>query len=384
MQLTDILLNDGLVSESQLTAAYDEHQRDGRSLGRVLVDQGVLSESQLVAALAQQIGLPFVDLTEYPVDGSADRPRARRRSAAATSRCRSAIEDGRLLVAMADPANVFALDDIRSITGMDVTPGRRDQGPTCSPRSTATTGPTPTSTTSPASMDVDEEDDDLVQRQGGRRGRADRQVRQPADHPGDPGPRLRHPHRADRARPAGPLPHRRRAARGHALAQERSSPASSAGSRSWPTSTSPSGASRRTAGSRSTPTARRSTCASRPCRRCGARRSSCESWTTRRPGSSLADLGFGDANYERYSQELHQALRDDPGHRPDRFGQVDHAVRDAEHRQQARGQRHHGRGPGRVPAARHQPGADQRQGRPDLRLGAALDPALGPRRRADR
>ncbi len=56
MQLTDILLNDGLVSETQLTAAYDEHQKDGRSLGRVLVDQGVLSESQLVAALAQQVG----------------------------------------------------------------------------------------------------------------------------------------------------------------------------------------------------------------------------------------------------------------------------------------------------------------------------------------
>jgi type IV pilus assembly protein PilB len=48
------------------------------------------------------------------------------------------------------------------------------------------------------------------------------------------------------------------------------------------TSTSPSGASRRTAGCRSTPTARRSTCAWRPCPRCGARRSSCASWTTPR------------------------------------------------------------------------------------------------------
>ena len=44
--------------------------------------------------------------------------------------------------------------------------------------------------------------------------------------------------------------------------------------------------------------------------------------------------------------------------------------------QPARGQHHHGRGPGRVPAARHQPGAGQRQGRPDVRRGAALDPAL--------
>jgi type IV pilus assembly protein PilB len=121
MQLTDILLNDGLVSETQLTAAYDEHQKDGRSLGRVLVDQGVLSESQLVAALAQQVGLPFVDLTEYNVDGSAI-------GRVPGGVCRRhvalpiAYEDGRLLVAMADPGNVFALDDFRSITGMDVRP----------------------------------------------------------------------------------------------------------------------------------------------------------------------------------------------------------------------------------------------------------------------
>jgi type IV pilus assembly protein PilB len=121
MQLTDILLNDGLVSETQLTAAYDEHQRDGRSLGRVLVDQGVLSESQLVAALAQQVGLPFVDLSEYSVDGSAI-------GRVPGGVCRRhvalpiAYEDGRLLVAMADPGNVFALDDFRSITGMDVRP----------------------------------------------------------------------------------------------------------------------------------------------------------------------------------------------------------------------------------------------------------------------
>jgi type IV pilus assembly protein PilB len=122
MQLAEILLSDGLVSEGQLAAAFEEHQRAGRSLGRVLVEQGVLTETQLVAALAQQIGLPFVDLTEYPVD------------AAATARISGAVvrrhnclpigytDDGKLLVAMADPGNVFALDDIRSMTGLDVRP----------------------------------------------------------------------------------------------------------------------------------------------------------------------------------------------------------------------------------------------------------------------
>ena len=120
-QLGDILLDGGLVSAAQLTGAIEEHQRSGRSLGRVLVEQGVLSEGQLVAALATQIGLRFVDLTEFAVDGSAV-------SRVPDSVCRRytalpiGYEDGKLLVAMADPANVFAIDDIRSITGMDVKP----------------------------------------------------------------------------------------------------------------------------------------------------------------------------------------------------------------------------------------------------------------------
>ncbi|WP_426566846.1 GspE/PulE family protein [Angustibacter sp. McL0619] len=122
MQLAEILLSDGLVSEGQLAAAFEEHQRAGRSLGRVLVEQGVLTETQLVAALAQQIGLPFVDLTDYPVDGSATA-----RVAGAVVRRHNCLpigytDDGKLLIAMADPGNVFALDDIRSMTGMDVRP----------------------------------------------------------------------------------------------------------------------------------------------------------------------------------------------------------------------------------------------------------------------
>ena len=120
-QLGDILLEGGLVSPTQLEAAYEEQERVGRALGRVLIEQGVLTESQLVAALATQIGLRFVDLAEFAVDGSAvgrvPGPVCRRHSAMPIG-----FEDGRLLVAMADPANVFAIDDIRSLAGMDVKP----------------------------------------------------------------------------------------------------------------------------------------------------------------------------------------------------------------------------------------------------------------------
>ncbi|HMC68816.1 MAG TPA: ATPase, T2SS/T4P/T4SS family, partial [Mycobacteriales bacterium] len=120
-QLGDILLEGGLVTQEQLSAAFEEHQRAGRALGRVLVERGVLTESQLVAALAQQIGLKFVDLSDYPLDGAAV-------ASVPATVCRRynalpiGYDEGRLLVAMSDPANVFAIDDIRSLTGMEVKP----------------------------------------------------------------------------------------------------------------------------------------------------------------------------------------------------------------------------------------------------------------------
>jgi type IV pilus assembly protein PilB len=120
-QLGDILLEGGLVTQAQLSEAYEEHQRAGRALGRVLVERGMLTESQLVAALAQQIGLKFVDLSDYPLDGAAV-------ASVPANVCRRynalpiGYEDGKLLVAMSDPANVFAIDDIRSLTGIDVKP----------------------------------------------------------------------------------------------------------------------------------------------------------------------------------------------------------------------------------------------------------------------
>ena len=120
-QLAEILLDARLVDEGQLAAAYDIHQREGRSLGRVLVDLGVLTEAQLVAALAEQIGLPFVDLADYNVDGSAVAllPAAVCRRHAVLP---IGYDDGRLLLAMADPGNVFALDDVRSMTGYEPRP----------------------------------------------------------------------------------------------------------------------------------------------------------------------------------------------------------------------------------------------------------------------
>ncbi|MDH4159089.1 MAG: ATPase, T2SS/T4P/T4SS family [Actinomycetota bacterium] len=112
-QLGDILLDQGLLTQTELDAAYSEHQRAGKPLGRVLVDQQVVTQSQLMAALAEQIGMEFVDLGEFPVDGSVIA-----RVPGVLCRKHSVvplrIENGVLLLAMADPANIFAVDDVRT------------------------------------------------------------------------------------------------------------------------------------------------------------------------------------------------------------------------------------------------------------------------------
>ncbi len=120
-QLGQILLEEGLLTQEQLDHALEQHRNTPKSLGRVLIDLGYIRERDLVKALAQQVGLEFVDLAEYPIEATATtllpEPLARRYRALPI-----ADRDGKLLVAMSDPANVYALDDIRTVTGREVQP----------------------------------------------------------------------------------------------------------------------------------------------------------------------------------------------------------------------------------------------------------------------
>jgi type IV pilus assembly protein PilB len=120
-QLGQILIEQGFITSEQLETALEEHRRTPKSLGRTLIDLGMIKEGNLVRALAEQVGLEFVDLTEHPID-----PTATTLLPEALARRYRAIpigeRDGKLLVAMSDPANVYALDDIRTITNRDVQP----------------------------------------------------------------------------------------------------------------------------------------------------------------------------------------------------------------------------------------------------------------------
>jgi len=120
-RLGRILVQSKLISEEQLDEALSERDESGKSLGRVLVDTGILTESQMTAVLAEKIGIQYVDLGSYRIDPDAaniiDIDMAKRYLALPID-----YTDGKLVVAMADPTNIYALDDIRIIGGMEIMP----------------------------------------------------------------------------------------------------------------------------------------------------------------------------------------------------------------------------------------------------------------------
>ncbi|MEE8331612.1 MAG: ATPase, T2SS/T4P/T4SS family [Acidimicrobiia bacterium] len=117
-----MLLEEGLLTREQLDQAVSLQTESGLPLGRVLVDEGLIEEAALVQVLARQIGLEYVDLSDVQMD-----PAAAALVPDYLADRYSAVpigfdEDGRLIVAMADPANVLAIDDIRAVSGCEVVP----------------------------------------------------------------------------------------------------------------------------------------------------------------------------------------------------------------------------------------------------------------------
>jgi type IV pilus assembly protein PilB len=121
-QLSDVLLEEGLISEEDLAAAKEEQARRGRSLGRVLIEMGLFTEAGLVSALAIHLGLEFVELEGVDVDHVAatlvPEVMARRYCVFAYG----FTDAGQLKVAMSDPSNVIALDDLRTACDREILP----------------------------------------------------------------------------------------------------------------------------------------------------------------------------------------------------------------------------------------------------------------------
>src|SRR5436309_8254641 len=120
--ISDVVVELGFVPKERVETAVEEGRATGRSPEDVLVQSGALSIEQLARATAERFGLDHVDLTVYKPDLAAVNlltAQAARRYNAIPIGFHST---GVLLVAMGDPSNVLALDDLKLMTGYEVRP----------------------------------------------------------------------------------------------------------------------------------------------------------------------------------------------------------------------------------------------------------------------
>ncbi|MDN4597335.1 GspE/PulE family protein [Leifsonia virtsii] len=123
--MTEILILHGHLPIEYLDRVATEPTAD-EAVVRELISRGAITSSQLARARAAQAGLPFVELADYPVDRSAV-------AAVPGALCRRhtvlpiGIAEGMIVLAMADPGNVFAIDDVRAASRLNVAAAVADE-----------------------------------------------------------------------------------------------------------------------------------------------------------------------------------------------------------------------------------------------------------------
>jgi type IV pilus assembly protein PilB len=117
--VTDVVVDLGYVSDDVARAAIEAARTAGRPPERLLIEQGAITADQLSRAVAERYGLDHIDLSAYQVDMAAANlisvNTARRYGALPVG----FVDKETLLVAMADPTNVLAVDDIQIATALD-------------------------------------------------------------------------------------------------------------------------------------------------------------------------------------------------------------------------------------------------------------------------
>ena len=120
-RLGELLVREKLISLAQLRQAQDEQQRSGSNLGYTLAKLGYISDSEITNFLSQQYRVPTVNLEEYEIDADilklVNREQCEKHRVIPVSRAGSS-----LIVAMADPTNLNAIDDLKFLTGYNIEP----------------------------------------------------------------------------------------------------------------------------------------------------------------------------------------------------------------------------------------------------------------------
>lgn len=120
-KLGQLLINNNLITEEQLKNALELQRKEGGRLGSNLIKLGFLTEEKLVAFLSKQYGVPAINLSDYKIDPSVTKfmPQevAYKYQILPVARVGAT-----LTIAMVDPSNVFAIDDVKFMTGYNVEP----------------------------------------------------------------------------------------------------------------------------------------------------------------------------------------------------------------------------------------------------------------------
>ena len=120
-RIWDILVSRGKISEEQLQGAVEAQRGSTREFGDVLVSMGLVNKEDLARANAERLRLEYVELSDKNVDrGTLELfpEKVLRRHGALPLR----IEEGRLVIAISDPTNIHALDDLKMISGYPLSP----------------------------------------------------------------------------------------------------------------------------------------------------------------------------------------------------------------------------------------------------------------------
>jgi type IV pilus assembly protein PilB len=118
-KIGDLLKEKGFITESQLKEALEEQATSGTRLGEVLVRQGLITEEQLVETISERLGIPTITISSMVID-----PKVIRRVPVEVARRYNIIPafaiGDTLTLAMSDPLNIIAIEQIKYLTGADV------------------------------------------------------------------------------------------------------------------------------------------------------------------------------------------------------------------------------------------------------------------------
>lgn len=120
-KLTKILLDRKIVDHDSLQKAITAQKETGKTLSDILVEMGLVTKNDLMIILSQELGIPPMNLSRYKIDP--DVLKLVPRKTAKHYKILPISKMGTMLtLAMADPLNIFAIDDIKSLTGFKISP----------------------------------------------------------------------------------------------------------------------------------------------------------------------------------------------------------------------------------------------------------------------